>query len=138
MPQVTSDFMARFVSFINTADTRMADELISARAIFHVPGCPEPISGPAGYLDIIAMMRSGFPDIQWALEETITEGDRIAARFTMRGTHRGSFLGVPASGKTIAVQAINFYGLEHGKIVHEQGQPDFLTLLQQIGGMPTP
>jgi predicted ester cyclase len=43
--------------------------------------------GPAGYLAIIGMMRSGFPDIQWTLEEIVAEDDKIAARFTMRGTH---------------------------------------------------
>ncbi len=54
---------------------------------------------PAAYLAIIAMMRGGFPDIQWTLEEMITEGDKVAAHFTMRGTHQGAFLGVPTGGK---------------------------------------
>ena len=51
--------------------------------------------GPDGYLAMIGMMRSGFPDIQWTLEEMIAEDDMVAARFTMRGTHRGTFFGVP-------------------------------------------
>ncbi|MEI4481634.1 MULTISPECIES: ester cyclase [unclassified Phyllobacterium] len=42
--------------------------------------------GPTGYLEIIEMMRVGFPDIQWTLEETIAEGDNVAARFTYAGT----------------------------------------------------
>jgi predicted ester cyclase len=45
------------------------------------------------------MMRAGFPDIQWTLEELIAEGDKVAARFTMRGAHKGPFFGVPPSGK---------------------------------------
>ena len=53
------------------------------------------------------MMRGGFPDIQWTLEEIVAEGDKVAARFTMRGTHRGTFFGVPPTGKTISVQAMN-------------------------------
>lgn len=56
-------------------------------------------------------MRGGFPDIQWTLEEMVAEGDKVAARFIMRGTHRGTFFGVPPTGKTIAVQAMNFYRL---------------------------
>jgi steroid delta-isomerase-like uncharacterized protein len=82
------------------------------------------------------MMRAGFPDIQWTLEELIVEGDRVAARFTMRGTHLGSFLGVPPSGKTIEVKAVNFYRFADGQIVEEHGQPDLLGLLQQIGAVP--
>ena len=128
--------MERFVEFINTASPKLAEELISAQAIFHVPGRPEPVIGPAGYLEIIGMMRGGFPDIQWTLEEMIAEGDNIAARFTMRGTHQGNFFGVPPTGKKIAVQAMNFYRWSNGQIVGERGQPDLLGLLQQSGAAP--
>lgn len=75
-------------------------------------------------------MRGGFPDIQWTLEEMIAEDDKVAARFTMRGTHQGSFFGVPPTGKTIAVQAMNFYRLSGGQFIEERGQPDLLGLLQ--------
>ena len=81
--------MERFTEFINTASEQLAAALISPDAVFHVPGRAEPMRGPAGYLTIIGMMRGGFPDIQWTLEELIAENDRIAARLTMRGTHRG-------------------------------------------------
>lgn len=128
--------MSRFLEFINTASEALADELISPDAVFHVPGRADPVKGPEGYLEIIAMMRSGFPDIQWSLEETIAEGDKVAARFIMRGTHKGPFFGVPATGKAIQVQAMNIYRLSDGKFVEERGQPDLLGLLQQIGAIP--
>jgi len=128
--------MQRFNEFINTASEQLATELISTNAIFHVPGRPEPMKGPSGYLAVIGMMRGGFPDIQWTLEELIAEGDKIAARFTMRGTHRGPFFGVPPTGKKIEVQAMNFYRFSEGQIVEERGQPDLLGLLQQIGAVP--
>src|SRR5271165_1030490 len=82
--------MHRFLEFINTASEKLGQELISPDAIFHVPGRPEPMRGPAGYLAIIGMMRGGFPDIQWALEEMVAEGDKVAARFTMRGTREAT------------------------------------------------
>ena len=128
--------MGRFLEFINTASESLAQELISPNAIFHVPGRPEPMRGPAGYLAIIGMMRGGFPDIQWTLEEMVAEGDKVAARFTMQGTHQGTFFGFPPSGKKIAVQAMNIYRLSDGQFVEEYGQPDMLGLLQQIGAVP--
>ena len=82
------------------------------------------------------MMRSGFPDIQWTLEDLITEGDKVAARFTMRGTHNGQFFGAPTTGKVIMVQAINFYRLANEQIIEEYGQPDMLGILRQIGAIP--
>ena len=54
----------------------------------------------------------------------------------MTGTHNGTFFGVPPTGKTIKVQAINFYRISNGQIVEEYGQPDMLGLLQQIGAVP--
>jgi steroid delta-isomerase-like uncharacterized protein len=128
--------MERFLEFINTASEKLAAELISPDAAFHVPGRPEPVQGPEGYLEIIAMMRAGFPDIQWTLEEMIAEDDKVAARFTMRGTQQGVFFGVPPTGRKINVQAMNFYRLSGGKFVEERGQPDLLGLLQQIGAIP--
>ncbi len=128
--------MQKFTEFINTASEELADELIAPDATFHVPGRSEPMLGRSGYLAIIGMMREGFPDIRWTLEEAVSEGDKVAARFTMRGTHQGSFFGVPPTGTKMVVQALNLYYLSDGKIVEEHGQPDMLGLLQQIGALP--
>lgn len=134
--EINKQVMTNFVTFINSASESLAKELIAPDAVFHVPGRLQPLTGPEGYLDVIGMMRTGFPDIQWTLDEMVAENDRVAARFTMRGTHQGPFLGVPATGKTIIAQAVNFYRFSEGKIVEERGQPDLLNLLQQIGGIP--
>jgi steroid delta-isomerase-like uncharacterized protein len=127
--------MKRFVEFINTANEQLAGELISPNAKFYVPGQPE-LSGAGGYLAIIGMMRSGFSDIQWSLEDSVFEENKVAARFIMTGTHSGTFFGVPPTGKAIKVQAINFYRFSNGQIAEEYGQPDLLGLLQQIGAVP--
>lgn len=127
----------RFTEFINTASEKLAAELVAPDAIFHVPGRSEPMRGPAGYLAVIGMMRGGLPDIQWTLEEMVAETDKVAARFMMRGTHQGTFFGVPPTGKKIEVMAMNFYRFSGGQIVEEHGQPDLLGLLQQIGAIPS-
>jgi steroid delta-isomerase-like uncharacterized protein len=66
----------------------------------------------------------------------IAEGDRAAARFTMRGTHLDAFFGVPSTRKTIEVPAMNFYRFSDEQMVEERRQPDLLGLLQQIGAVP--
>lgn len=128
--------MSCFVEFINTASEELSLKLISPDAEFYAPVQTEPLRGPAGYMQIINMMRGGFPDIQWTLMEIIAEDDRIAARFIMRGTHQGTFFGIPATGKQIEVQAMNFYRFSDGKIIGEHGQPDLLGLLKQLGAVP--
>ena len=129
--------MHRFVEFINTASEILAEELVSPNAQFFVPGRPEALKGPAGYIGIIQMMRSGFPDIQWTLDDMVAEDEQVAARFTMRGTHHGTFFGVPATGNPIEVRAMNFYRFSGNQIIEEFGQPDLLSLLQQIGAVPS-
>lgn len=136
MNKEIKELLCLFVKFINTADEKLANDLVSQEAVFFVPTSPEPLKGPEGYMAVLAMMRSGFSDIQWSLEESVIEGNRVAARFTMNGTHNGIFMGVAASGNHISVQAINFYEFEKGQIIKEQGQPDFLNLLTQIGALP--
>ncbi|ANS42966.1 ester cyclase [Serratia inhibens] len=134
--EINKQKMTSFVTFINSASESLAKELIAPDAVFHVPGRLQPLTGPEGYLEVIGMMRAGFPDIQWTLDEMVAENDKVAARFTMRGTHQGPFFGVQATGKTITVPAVNFYRFSEGKITEERGQPDLLSLLQQIGGIP--
>jgi steroid delta-isomerase-like uncharacterized protein len=135
--ETTSAFFKQFLEFINTADENLAQQLISPVAKFYVPGQLGPLQGPKGYLMIIAMMRSGFPDIQWTIEDMITENVKVAVRFTMRGKHQGTFFGIPATEKSVVVQAMNFYRLAGGQIIEEFGQPDMLGLLTQIGAVPT-
>jgi predicted ester cyclase len=79
--------MDLFVEFINSADEKIGSEIISPSATFHVPFLPEPVQGPSGYLKIIGIMRQAFPDVQWFLEETIIQGNTVAARFILHGTH---------------------------------------------------
>ena len=74
-------FMKKFVEFINSTTEERAHELVSPDAIFHVPGRPEPLVGPAGYLLILGMMREGFSDIQWTAEE-LGPVDKRASQIT--------------------------------------------------------
>ena len=128
----------RFTSeFINTASPALAAELIAPDAIFHAPGMP-PLRGPDGYLALLGMLRRGFPDVQWTLEDAVAEGDKVAARFTMRGTHTGAFMGIPPTGKPFSVTSMGIYRIANGQIVEEHGLPDMLSILQQIGAVPPP
>src|SRR4051812_31296574 len=109
----------RFTSaFINTASPSVAAELIAPAAVFHAPGMPT-LKGPDGYLALLGMLRDGFPDVQWTLEDSVAEGDKVAARFTMRGTHTGPFMGIPPSRKVFSATSMAIYRIAGGQIVEE-------------------
>ncbi|MEU1555572.1 ester cyclase [Streptomyces scabiei] len=129
--------MNRFVEFINAGNEDFAREVIFGRGVPRAQSSGT-TAGADGHMEVLGMMRSAFPDVQWTLEETVTEGDTVAARFTLRGTHDGAFFGIPASGNMISVQAMNFSCLAEGRIVGERGQPDLLGVMRQIGAVPAP
>ncbi|OUE20453.1 SnoaL-like polyketide cyclase [Clavibacter michiganensis] len=128
--------MQRFLEFINSGDEAIGREVIHPDAAFMTPFSPEPLRGLDGYQQILAIMRGAIPDVRWTVEQLVVEGDHVAARFELRGTHGGEFLGIPATGLPVAVGASNFYRFADGRIIDEVGQPDLLALLGQIGALP--
>jgi steroid delta-isomerase-like uncharacterized protein len=135
---MTQSFIAQFVEFINTGNAELGRELVAPDARFYVPFQPEPLIGLDGYMVVLGMMRGGFSDIKWQVEDSAVQDGTVAIRFSMTGTHDGNFMGVPATGRAIRVQAMNFYHLADGKILEEYGQPDTMGLMMQIGAVPQP
>ena len=99
---------------------------------------PDPGQGPGleGLKRWFLSLRDSFPDLHVTVEDMIGEGDKVVTRSTFRGTHRGDFQGMPASGKQIAVEVIDILRLENGKIVERWGQSDQLGMMQQLGMAP--
>jgi steroid delta-isomerase-like uncharacterized protein len=77
-------------------------------------------------------LRVAFPDADVALEDILAEGDRVAYRSTIRGTHRGSFLGVAASGRRVIVSFLAIVRVDNGKVAEEWGGLDQVDLLRQL------
>lgn len=87
---------------------------------------------------VIATYHAAFPDIHCTIEDQFSSGDKTVTRWTIRGTHTGTLMGVPPTGKSIVVPGM-FIGRHHnGKLVEQWGLFDQLGLLQQIGALPTP
>jgi steroid delta-isomerase-like uncharacterized protein len=84
----------------------------------------------------ISAMRTAFPDIHYATDDILADGDRVVVRWTCTGTHRGLFRGIPPTGKHITFIGINIYRLRDGKIVERWSVGDSLSLLQQLGAIP--
>jgi steroid delta-isomerase-like uncharacterized protein len=82
--------------------------------------------------------RDAFPDIAATLHEVVAQDDLVAARYTLEGTHRGPFAGVPATGKRVTLSGIAIFRLAAGRIAEGRGCADFYGLLQQLGALPVP
>jgi predicted ester cyclase len=83
-------------------------------------------------------MRAGFPDLHFSVEEQIAEGDKVLTRFEWTGTHRGEFLGVPATGRFVNVWGMVIDRLQGGRIKDTRIIMDSLGLMMQLGVFPPP
>ena len=81
---------------------------------------------------------AGFPDLNTTIEDIFADGDKVAVRHTYRGTHRAPWMGIPPTGKAVTVTATDLYHMRDGKIVEEWVEMNLLSLLQQLGVIPTP
>ena len=99
---------------------------------------PLPGQGPGldGLKDILRAMRTGFPDLVFSIQEQIAEQDKVASRFEWTGTHRGEFLGIPATGRPVRVWGIVIDRLEDGRIKDTRILMDTLGLMGQLGVLP--
>jgi steroid delta-isomerase-like uncharacterized protein len=91
-----------------------------------------------GQKQLLTSFRVAFPDITIKVEHVIAEGEWIAFRSTMRGTQRGEFLGVPATGRQVTVGLLDLIRIEDGKFAEQWGGPDTFDLLRQLGAEVTP
>jgi steroid delta-isomerase-like uncharacterized protein len=84
------------------------------------------------------VFHTAFPDLHWVLEEQIAEGEKVVSRFTWTGTHRGEFLGIPATGKQVKVWGVAIDVVKNGVFTQSRIIMDSVGLLRQLGAIPTP
>lgn len=130
------ELVHRVFDSMNARNLGVYDELIDPTYVNH--NFPTPAPGAEGFKQVVQLFLTGFPDFRVTVEETVAEGDRVASRGAFYGTHRGEFMGIPATGKEIAVGYIDIWRAEAGRLVENWVQMDTLGLLQQLGAIPAP
>ena len=121
-----------------TGNMDVIDEHIAAGYVGYDPSAPEPISGPAGVRTQIQQYIDGFPDGRITVDDQIAEGDKVASRWTARGTQTGEVAGIAPTGKGVTVSGLTISRLENGMVVEEWTTWDTLGMLVQLGAVPAP
>ena len=127
----------RFFEEWNKGNPDSLLELVAPDAVEHnLPaGVPQ---GHEGIKKELMMFMQAFPDMHFIIEDMIAEGDKVVCRITNTGTHKGEFMGLPATGKTMTITGIEIYRVANGKLVEHWGNQDDLGRLQQLGVIPIP
>jgi len=123
----------RFIDAVDRQDWAAASDLTTPSLRVHVGG--KDIDRDS-WLGMGKMFAAAFPDGKHDIQDVIAEGDRVVLRGAFKGTHKGDFHGVPASGRAVAVDVIMIERVVEGRVVEHFVQFDAMGLMQQIGAMP--
>lgn len=117
-------------------DLTTFSEQLAPNVAVHLPGMPGPLNREA-LIQMMNVMFSGLKQRQHVFEDQIAEGDKVATRLTLHAVHAGEFQGMPATGKQIAVPQIALHRIQNGKIAEVWVSSDDVSMMQQLGLMPS-
>jgi steroid delta-isomerase-like uncharacterized protein len=115
-------------------DTTLLDTLLAPSFVSYLPN-GTPISRDQ-YVQAIAMSHNAFPDLQVTIHDQIAEGEKVVTRWSARGTHLGTFAGIPATGKPITVTAMHIHRVADGKLMEHWEEINLFSVMQQLGVLP--
>jgi len=113
------------------------DEIFAADFVNHDPNNPQ-VTDRESFKQWASAVLHGFPDLHLTIDDVVAEGDKVACRWTHHGTHLGELPGLPATGKKTTMMGMIIYRFANGKVVEAWWSRDLLSLMQQLGVIPTP
>jgi predicted ester cyclase len=124
-----------FEDFWNKDSPAAIDELCATNLVLH--GAPPGVAPDfEGMKRAHAMHHAGFPDMHFTIEDMVAEGDKVATRFTLRGTHKGEWAGIPPTGKQVMITGIEITRLEGIEYAETWFNMDMLGMMQQLSVVP--
>ena len=127
------EIMKQFEQVINTADETKAEQLIAPDAPFITPASPTPLYGGKGYLSLVHWLRQSFPDVQWHALDMVVQDNKVAVLWECTGTHKGDFMGIPATQKSFKTTFMNFYYFnEKGQITKDVAGVGMIGIIQAL------
>lgn len=134
-PTVTNErvFRRLFDEGFSQGNLAVVDELVAPEFVEHQRGAR---SGLDGLKELITQLRGWFPDLTLTIGDLAKHDDKVWGRIVARGTHQGTVMGFPPTGKRIQIDIIDICRFAEGKMVEHWGVPDVLAMLEQIGLFP--
>lgn len=129
----------KVIAMFNNRDYSAVDTLIAKDHVNHaIQTVNNPPKGREGVKAVIGRIESAFPDFKMEILDLIAEGDRVAFRMRVTGTHKGPYMGISPTGRMISVEAMHILRFSKGKVAEHWSVRDDLTRLRQLGHIPAP
>jgi steroid delta-isomerase-like uncharacterized protein len=135
--EANKEVIRRYREAHNQNNMDALDDIVAVDLISHshLPNVP---TGREGGKMVHQGSLAAFPDGKTSTDDLIAEGDKVVERFTLVGTHKGDFMGIPATGKRVSVTGMSIFRIAGGKIVEHWGENDAIGLMMQLGVLPAP
>jgi len=130
--------MRRFWEVWEEGDIDLLDKLLAPDYVNHTLAALDLPPGPEGVKEVVSMFRSGMPDLRVVIEDMIAEGDRVATRYALEGTHWGDLFSVAPTGRHLSIKSMTIERLSGGKIVEHWRVTDELDMMRQLGAIMAP
>jgi steroid delta-isomerase-like uncharacterized protein len=130
--------MRAFFELVNSGDIDGFVDLFAEDFVEHetTPGLPPTREGT---IQLFKMMQAAFPDMKWDAQDILVDGDKVVARVRFSGTNDGEFMGMPATGRSVSVEAIDIVRFGDDGLAREHwGVIDQMGLMMQLGAIPGP
>jgi steroid delta-isomerase-like uncharacterized protein len=114
----------------------VVSDLVSPSHAVRDNNSPGSSVGPEAYKTQVAMYLAAFPDLRLVVEDTVAEKDKLAASWTVSGTHKGEFMGIRPTYRKVSIEGITIHYLANGKIIDSNISWDALGLMRQLGVLP--
>jgi steroid delta-isomerase-like uncharacterized protein len=111
-----------------------AEAVLGAGFVRH--GSSGELRGVAAFKRYAEIFQTAFPDARFTVEDLVAQGDKIVVRYGFTGTHRGPFLGLPVSGRTLRAEGVSIYRVGEGKVQELWDFLDLFDLAAQLGALP--
>lgn len=115
---------------ISAVDQFLTPDFVDHSALLGLPPTRE------GVKQLFTMLRTALPDLHATIHDQVAEGNKVVTRKTLSGTHQGELMGIPATGKQVAIEVIDILQIAGGKITHHWTVVDQLAMMQQLGVIP--
>ena len=134
MSEANKAVVQRLYEGISSGNLAAWDALVDDAFVEHEDnGVPPTKEGVKVFFEMIL---AAFPDMKMVPQHMIAEGDLVSTLAACTGTHRGEFLGMPATNKTVTMAVFDLMRLRDGKVTEHWGVSDMASLMQQLGAIP--
>ena len=130
--QANIDLIRRAFSAFNAANLDWCVTLLTEDFAINLAGMPFQMRGREAWKSNAEVMQIAFPAIQAEIDDIFGAEDRVAVRLTFRGTHRGEFLGIAATGRDVVFMSLELYRVVDGQLAEEWISSDLTTLMRQL------